>query len=209
MSDEEFLAAGRVASARRRMPPTRRHRHSRCATAETGSGGDCRKAGRRRARSLESAADRFDHGADRHHRIPAQGHSAGVDAVRRFVAPGLPIPPSATSSGLAENAWDFNDPNAMPGFGPLDCSDGAACSAPVERVLGGVRSAADIATRSRSNRTPTGQPNPRPSRQPCRASAEAVADARAVEELSEDRMSSFLLQRNRKLLAERARRDRR
>lgn len=25
--------------------------------------------------------------------------------------------------GLAENAWDFNDPNAMPGFGPLDCSD--------------------------------------------------------------------------------------
>src|SRR5260370_39637743 len=25
--------------------------------------------------------------------------------------------------GLAENAWDFNDPNAMPGFGPLDCSE--------------------------------------------------------------------------------------
>ncbi len=24
--------------------------------------------------------------------------------------------------GLAENAWDFNDPNAMPGFGPLDCT---------------------------------------------------------------------------------------
>lgn len=24
--------------------------------------------------------------------------------------------------GLAENAWDFNDPNAMPGFGPLDQS---------------------------------------------------------------------------------------
>jgi hypothetical protein len=24
--------------------------------------------------------------------------------------------------GLAENAWDFNDPNAIPGFGPLDCS---------------------------------------------------------------------------------------
>ena len=42
--------------------------------------------------------------------------------MRRFVAPGAPIPPSATSSGLAENAWDFNDPNAMPGFGPLDYS---------------------------------------------------------------------------------------
>jgi hypothetical protein len=24
--------------------------------------------------------------------------------------------------GLAENAWDFNDPNAMAGFGALDCS---------------------------------------------------------------------------------------
>lgn len=24
--------------------------------------------------------------------------------------------------GLAENAWDFNDPNAMPGFGPLNYS---------------------------------------------------------------------------------------
>ncbi|MGN6459585.1 MAG: DUF3306 domain-containing protein, partial [Pseudolabrys sp.] len=24
--------------------------------------------------------------------------------------------------GLAENAWDFNDPTAMPGFGPLDQS---------------------------------------------------------------------------------------
>src|SRR6266436_5216225 len=26
--------------------------------------------------------------------------------------------------GLAENAWDFNDPTVMPGFGPLDCSEG-------------------------------------------------------------------------------------
>ncbi|MBN8965205.1 MAG: DUF3306 domain-containing protein, partial [Rhizobiales bacterium] len=24
--------------------------------------------------------------------------------------------------GLSENAWDFNDPNAIPGFGPFDCS---------------------------------------------------------------------------------------
>ena len=34
--------------------------------------------------------------------------------------------------GLAENAWDFNDPNAMPGFGPLDCSE-AEVSALVDR----------------------------------------------------------------------------
>jgi hypothetical protein len=44
--------------------------------------------------------------------------------------------------GLAENAWDFNDPNAMPGFGPLDCSE-EQLAALLERVVGGVRSAAD------------------------------------------------------------------
>src|SRR5882724_11016160 len=40
--------------------------------------------------------------------------------------------------GLAENAWDFNDPNAMPGFGPLDFSE-QQLSAVVERIVGGVR----------------------------------------------------------------------
>ncbi|HEU0085099.1 MAG TPA: DUF3306 domain-containing protein [Bradyrhizobium sp.] len=44
--------------------------------------------------------------------------------------------------GLAENAWDFNDPNAMPGFGPLDYSE-EQLAALVNRVVGGVRSAAD------------------------------------------------------------------
>jgi hypothetical protein len=44
--------------------------------------------------------------------------------------------------GLAENAWDFNDPNAMPGFGPLDCSE-EQLAALLDRVVGGVRNAAD------------------------------------------------------------------
>ena len=44
--------------------------------------------------------------------------------------------------GLAENAWDFNDPNAMPGFGPLDCSE-EQLAALLDRVVGSVRSAAD------------------------------------------------------------------
>src|SRR6201982_2363335 len=43
--------------------------------------------------------------------------------------------------GLAENAWDFNDPNAMPGFGALDCSEGELAEL-VDRVVGGVRKAA-------------------------------------------------------------------
>ncbi|MCK1392672.1 DUF3306 domain-containing protein [Bradyrhizobium sp. 1] len=28
--------------------------------------------------------------------------------------------------GIAENQWDFNDPNAIPGFGPLDPADNVA-----------------------------------------------------------------------------------
>jgi Protein of unknown function (DUF3306) len=44
--------------------------------------------------------------------------------------------------GLAENAWDFNDPTAMPGFGPLDCSE-AELRALVDRIVGGVREAAE------------------------------------------------------------------
>ncbi|MCK1274995.1 DUF3306 domain-containing protein [Bradyrhizobium sp. 61] len=37
--------------------------------------------------------------------------------------------------GLAENAWDFNDPNAMAGFGPLDYS-AEQIDALVRRVVG-------------------------------------------------------------------------
>jgi hypothetical protein len=44
--------------------------------------------------------------------------------------------------GLAENAWDFNDPNAMPGFGPLDGSQ-AELAAWVDRIVGGLRDAAE------------------------------------------------------------------
>jgi uncharacterized protein DUF3306 len=39
--------------------------------------------------------------------------------------------------GLAENAWDFNDPNAMAGFGPLDHS-AEHIEALVHRIVGGV-----------------------------------------------------------------------
>ena len=39
--------------------------------------------------------------------------------------------------GLAENAWDFNDPNAMPGFGPLDYS-AEQVGALVRRIVDGV-----------------------------------------------------------------------
>lgn len=44
--------------------------------------------------------------------------------------------------GLAENAWDFNDPTAMPGFGPLDCSE-AELAAFVDRIVGGLSKSAE------------------------------------------------------------------
>ncbi|MHC2625495.1 hypothetical protein ACVIW2_007527 [Bradyrhizobium huanghuaihaiense] len=44
--------------------------------------------------------------------------------------------------GLAENAWDFNDPSAMPGFGPLDCSE-AELAAFVDRIIGGISKSAE------------------------------------------------------------------
>jgi len=47
--------------------------------------------------------------------------------------------------GLAENAWDFTDPNAMPGFGALGGTP-EQIGAMVERVIGGVRDAAEKLT---------------------------------------------------------------
>ena len=44
--------------------------------------------------------------------------------------------------GLAENAWDFTDPNAMPGFGALHGTP-EQIGAMVERVIGGVRDTAE------------------------------------------------------------------
>lgn len=43
--------------------------------------------------------------------------------------------------GLAENAWDFNDPNAIPGFGSLDLLQ-AEVSRIVEPIVGGVQQVA-------------------------------------------------------------------
>jgi hypothetical protein len=91
--------------------------------------------------------------------------------------------------GLAENAWDFNDPNAMPGFGPLDCS-AKQIDALVGRIVGGVRSAADSLTTAvaegkqdcqsnDSGRAALSEPHP----------SEAVADLATGEELSRDEPS--------------------
>jgi len=81
--------------------------------------------------------------------------------------------------GLAENAWDFNDPNAMPGFGPLDRSE-AQLSELIDRVIGGVSQAAESLanppTESKDERERAdseGHPAPK--------SVEAIADVRSTD----------------------------
>jgi hypothetical protein len=88
--------------------------------------------------------------------------------------------------GLAENAWDFNDPHAMPGFGPLDCSE-EQLGALVDRIVGGVRGAADSPTTAipeQKDASPSADSNHEPlleSRAP-----ETVADLSPAEEISSD-----------------------
>lgn len=54
---------------------------------------------------------------------------------------------------ITDNQWDFNDPTAMPGFGPLEAADGARVFAQrsvarVNEVAGAVERMPELATRS-------------------------------------------------------------
>ena len=69
--------------------------------------------------------------------LPAIESIVAESDVRAFLAPG--VPPELTRAalrrawsadpkirdfiGLSENSWDFNDPGAMPGFGPLELTE--------------------------------------------------------------------------------------
>src|ERR1700731_1373436 len=72
--------------------------------------------------SLEQTAADTDIGAFLQSSVPAELTRAALrrawasdPAIRDFI-------------GIAENQWDFNDPNAMPGFGPLSESDNATAA---------------------------------------------------------------------------------
>ena len=84
--------------------------------------------------------------------------------------------------GLAENAWDFNDPNAMPGFGPLDCSE-AELGELVDRIIGGVRRAAESLPNPLAESRDDGpRADSVDDTAPKSCSAEAIADLRSTEE---------------------------
>jgi hypothetical protein len=69
--------------------------------------------------------------------LPSIDSITAVSDVKAFLQAGVPMdltraalrrvwtadPAIRDFVGLAENAWDFTDPNAMPGFGPLENTD--------------------------------------------------------------------------------------
>jgi Protein of unknown function (DUF3306) len=88
--------------------------------------------------------------------------------------------------GLAENAWDFNDPNAMPGFGPLDCSE-AELGELVDRIVEGVRRATEslptLAESKNEGRQADTEGHPAPKSHSAEAiTAEAIADVGSTDE---------------------------
>jgi len=81
--------------------------------------------------------------------------------------------------GLAENAWDFNDPNGMAGFGPLDYS-AEQVDALVRRIVDGVVETAGSLTDS-----PTGAAKETPAKSGLVQSsqpAKAIMELRACDE---------------------------
>jgi len=84
--------------------------------------------------------------------------------------------------GLAENAWDFNDPNAMPGFGPLDCSE-AELGELVDRIVGGVRRAAEnLPNPLTESKDESRQAGSEGHAAPQSCTTEAIADVRSTDE---------------------------
>jgi Protein of unknown function (DUF3306) len=83
--------------------------------------------------------------------------------------------------GLAENAWDFNDPNAMAGFGTLDYS-AEQVDALVRRILGGAVQAAESLPDPPAEATEDAARSALAEAGFARASDQAIADPRPLEE---------------------------
>ena len=185
MSDEEFLARWsrrkREAKAAVDAPPPTEPAETPdpapSATAENPANAEVDLANLPPVESITAATDVT---AFLRHGIPPELSRAALrrawaadPAIRDFV-------------GLAENAWDFNDPNAMPGFGPLDCSKEQLATL-VDGIVGRARSVVDSLTTALAEQKDVSQSvdsNQEPSSE-LRIS-EAVADVSAAKEISPD-----------------------
>jgi hypothetical protein len=185
MSDEEFLARW---SRRKREAKVAADAPAPAQTAETPN-----------PASPVTAEDPANAGVDLSSLPPIDSITAATD-VTAFLRQGIPQDLSRAALrrawaadpairdfvGLAESAWDFNDPHAMPGFGPLDCSE-EQLGALVDRIVGGVRGAADRLTTAipePKDPSPVADSDHEPLLE-SRAS-EAVADLGPTEEISVD-----------------------
>ncbi|HEY1310582.1 MAG TPA: DUF3306 domain-containing protein [Pseudolabrys sp.] len=135
---------------------------------------------------------------------PVESITAESD-IRAFLQPGVPADLSraalrrAWSSdpairdfiGLVENGWDFNDPTAMPGFGPIDASEVARLLA---GVIGGPRQETDaprqVAALEDAGQVPpravVSEPAPQMSQDQPAPETELVAPEKKFEQGSED-----------------------
>ncbi len=144
MSDEEFLArwsrrkreAETAADTPPPTPPSEARNPAQSSVAEIPADAEVDLSS---LPTIESITGATDITAFLRKGIPAELSRAALrrawasdPAIRDFV-------------GLAENAWDFNDPNAMSGFGPLDYS-AEQLEALVGRIVGSVRNAVEHAT---------------------------------------------------------------
>jgi hypothetical protein len=189
MSDEEFLARW---SRRKREAKVAADAPAPAQTAETST-----------PAPPVTAEDPANAGMDLSSLPPIDSITAATD-VTAFLRQGIPQDLSRAALrrawaadpairdfvGLVENAWDFNDPHAMPGFGPLDCSE-EQLGALVDRIVGGMSGAGDSPTT-----TIPEQKDPSPSadsnREPLLESGapETVADLSPAEEISADELPS-------------------
>lgn len=142
MSDEDFLARW-----------SRRKQQARDGCAEPQQ--DASEEAQREAQSTAATEEGSKPEVDLSNLPPIESIDAATD-VTAFLREGIPQELSRAALrrawtadpairdfvGLAENAWDFNDPNAMEGFGPLDYS-AEQVDALVRRVVGGVAQAAE------------------------------------------------------------------
>jgi TorA maturation chaperone TorD len=117
-----------------------------------------------------------------------QSITAGTD-IRLFLGSNVPVELTKTALrrtwvtdpairdfvGIAENQWDFNDPTAMPGFGPLRANDVSAVAG-AQQTLAGLGEAEQA-------RGPTKDA----------VDAEAIPDTRQIDEIDRARAQEYAL----------------
>jgi hypothetical protein len=100
---------------------------------------------------------------------PIESIDATTD-IRAFLAPGVPVeltraalrrawtsdPAIRDFVGIAENQWDFTNPDTVPGFGSLECSD--EVRAMVSRLFGDARQAVGASDATAAERLGEVQP---------------------------------------------------